>query len=475
MYDDIDDIPDIPVDFSEGPEKMSVVKPKIGGVKGTTPWTGGTPNSDWTQSERNRPKTPFCFRPSVEKDAKTYDKRTGGLAEKFSRDCKKYSVQAFASDVDRHMQEHGMDSVFYTKDDGGKMVNILQHYSKFTNSQVQENKIKELYDGSYDDYDKDNADWSATFLLNSINTEMRKEILPLCRPNITGPELWMRLVSDIYADTIQRMELLKDEVRNIQLKNFKGENVKEYATKVMEICTELENAMALPANICITINNQLVKCSVADFRIEFQGIRKKLNDELREYNGKSQTVIHEMAIKGKYYTYHTLLEEATSSYLNLKQCKMWGPDVDNMDRGHAPEINLACLTYAEFNALIDKAVKASLGGNTGSQGDTENSTDDVDIICFFCKQKGHYKKNCKKFLARLNGNNNEQEWKSQAPKDGEEETKTVNGFDWYWCEKCNFWRTSHGTKDHKGNDEPKPDTTPEANTAEVGLYAAWGN
>jgi hypothetical protein len=99
------------------------------------------------------------------------------------------------------------------------MVNILHHYSKFTNSQVQE-KIKELFEGSYDDYDKDNADWSATFLLNSIDTEMHKEILPLCRPNITGPDLWMRLVSDIYADTIQQMELLKDEVHNIQLKNF---------------------------------------------------------------------------------------------------------------------------------------------------------------------------------------------------------------------------------------------------------------
>ena len=59
----------------------------------------------------------------------------------------------------------------------------------------------------------------------------------------------------------------------------------------------------LPANICITINNQLVKCSVSDFRIEFQGIRKKLNDELREYNGKSQTVILRLAIKQKYYTY----------------------------------------------------------------------------------------------------------------------------------------------------------------------------
>jgi 2',3'-cyclic-nucleotide 2'-phosphodiesterase (5'-nucleotidase family) len=110
--------------------------------------------------------------------------------ERFSRENKKYAVQAFASDVDRHMREHGMDSVFYIEDDSGAMVNILQHYSKFTNGQVQD-KIKVLYDTLYDDFDKDNASWSATFLLNSIDAQMRKDILPLCQPIITGPELWM--------------------------------------------------------------------------------------------------------------------------------------------------------------------------------------------------------------------------------------------------------------------------------------------
>jgi hypothetical protein len=124
MVGDFDDFYNIPYDYFdplepvnyfdalEELETMSEVKPNIGGMKGATPWTGGKPSADWTKSENNRPKTPFCFRPSVEKDAKTYDKRTGGLADKFSRDCKKYSVQAFASDVDRHMQEHGMDTVF---------------------------------------------------------------------------------------------------------------------------------------------------------------------------------------------------------------------------------------------------------------------------------------------------------------------------------------------------------------------------
>ena len=126
---------DIPGDFFNVPGAMSTTgraTPKIGGMKGTTPWTGGKPHKSWTL-----PKTPFCFRPGVEKNAKVYDDRTGGLTDKFTCDSKKYLVQAFATDVDRSMQEHGMDSVFIIEDDAGEMVNLLYHYSKFTNKTVE--------------------------------------------------------------------------------------------------------------------------------------------------------------------------------------------------------------------------------------------------------------------------------------------------------------------------------------------------
>jgi hypothetical protein len=186
---------------------------------------------------------------------------------------------------------------------------------------------------------------------------------------------------------------------------------------------------------------------VSDFRIEFQGIRKTLNDELCEYNGKSQTVIHELAVKNKHYTYKRILEDATTSYLNLKQSKMWGPAVDNNDRGKAPELNLACMTAAEFNVLVQKAIK---GQNTGLPGQPGKSS--KDITCFFCKKKGHVKKDCKKFLASQNGhggnNSGGKTWKTKPPKNNEPETKTVDGLEWHWCAKCTHWRTSHGTSEH---------------------------
>ena len=43
---------------------------------------------------------------------------------------------------------------------------------------------------------------------------------------------------------------------------------------MLEICTELENGMALPPNIFITRNKQLVKYSVQDFKLSFKEYKR---------------------------------------------------------------------------------------------------------------------------------------------------------------------------------------------------------
>ena len=65
---DDDDTVDIPEGFFEAVEVMSTTTttaPTIGGLKGTTPWTGGKPDKGWTKSENTRPKTPNSILPTT--------------------------------------------------------------------------------------------------------------------------------------------------------------------------------------------------------------------------------------------------------------------------------------------------------------------------------------------------------------------------------------------------------------------------
>jgi hypothetical protein len=96
------------------PKKLSaVVKPKIGDVDiDGNPWTGGKPNVEWTKTENNRPKSMFCFRNT--KNFRQYKERIEGLSLKFgSVDNDNYNLHTFANNVSRHLELHGLDSVFY--------------------------------------------------------------------------------------------------------------------------------------------------------------------------------------------------------------------------------------------------------------------------------------------------------------------------------------------------------------------------
>jgi hypothetical protein len=410
---------------------LQVVMPKVGGIEANIAWTGGETKAGWAGSNNTVPESPYCYRPAYEKDTKSYQKRTSGMNEKFGRDCKKYSVQCFADDVERHLQEHGMDSVFYVEDEDNNWKSLLHHHSTFTTSEIEEKIEDYTNDGTYDNYDLANLKWSATLLVNSIDPEMRKEIIPYCRRGITGPELWMRIIADVHSDSVQRMESLKEEVKAMKLRDFKGENVKMFTAAMLDKCRELENANALPPNICITINNQLTLCTVADFRIEFQGLRKALNANLRLYNGKNQQAIKRLAVDNDHHTYDGILSEASMSYQSLIEQGLWGPAVVNKDKGRAPE---AYLTQAEANNLIQKAI-SNKGSSTGNNGQT--TTNMKDVKCFKCGKTGHRRSDCPKKDGDKNIKSKKKaSWKSRPPKNGEPETKTVDSMEWHWCAKC---------------------------------------
>jgi hypothetical protein len=92
--------------FIQTPKKI----PKIGGVdmEGNA-WVGGKPNMEWDMSENTRAKSIYCYR--IGRDIRQYKERIQGMTVKFGSD-ENYSLHTFANNVGRHLELHGMDSVF---------------------------------------------------------------------------------------------------------------------------------------------------------------------------------------------------------------------------------------------------------------------------------------------------------------------------------------------------------------------------
>ena len=84
--------------------------------------------------------------------------------------------------------------------------------------------------------------------------------------------------------------------------NFKGENIRLYAAHLTTLCRDLDTGLDLPRDICLTIVDQLIDCSVEKFRIDFMTVRRTILLEMEEYHGKSPLEVKHLQKLNRYFS-----------------------------------------------------------------------------------------------------------------------------------------------------------------------------
>ena len=281
--------------------------------------------------------------------------------------------------------------------------------------------------------------------------------------NITGPELWMKSVNEVQADTIRRCKAWKDEFEALKLVSYPGQNVKSYCKDAQELLMNLQREGALPPDHLTTILDVFCSCTVPDFNVQWMVARKDLESFVHLSNFKDKKLWPQ--IPG-YTTYVKLLEEGKMSYNNLQ--KSWGPALAIAEAKTAATPNSDTMKKldAKIQSLVAKGVsqklKAALDGVVPPAGAANPKH--KNLTCHNCNQKGHIKPNCPQLKggnggksSKGGGNNNggQQQGKWTAPKDGESHTKTIDGKTYYYCSKCNKgkgrWTKHHLTEAHRND------------------------
>ncbi len=254
----------------------TTAKPLFGGIyHKQVVWIGGPPNEAFTDTTRLKQATPLCLRglePSSE--IKGYTKRIEGLSTKFKRDDPEFSLLAFGDESLRHMQKHGMDSVFYMKgaDSNGKGAEeLFTLHTRYTKAQVDK-FIKDMLDAStpphYDEYCIASLDESAHWLLDSLDESLKTAIRPQLASGPTGPQLWMIIVGEVQSESLRRCILLRKKFEGLSLSQFKGENVRDYATAAHSCLLQLERDGQLPPTHLLDIVDHLTNCTVKSAVLE---------------------------------------------------------------------------------------------------------------------------------------------------------------------------------------------------------------
>lgn len=443
----------------------TVIAPKLGGIQGNTVWIGGPPKITFDGPYELGPPTPYCFRGlDCTHESKNYKARVHGLDDtSFKKDDKDYSLQSFADDVLRHMESHGMDTIFYmcgvdSSGEGG--LNLFTHHSRFTEESVAKHLDKKKKSGAFDYYQQKAMQESYLCLVNALSTPLKDALRVKIKKRPSGPELWMAIVAEVQTESLQRCADDSKWFDEVKLASYQGENVDEFAKAVGDVLARLEIDDQLPPLHLRTLVDKMSTCSVLDFKVFMMGRRTQVDTFLRDAAGKTPDVVKNLPT---YVHYETLLSEAKTKYHELKA--KWGPA-----KATDPETALK----AEMKKLqakiatLDQKLKASDGGKRGD-----------GKACYSCGKVGFTKKTCpdcsKKPNSNGSGNSNGSNGGNQssppagqgkwaAPKTGEPHEKEINGELHKYCGKCRGGKgrwtkgtSAHLTANHQAGFRTKKD------------------
>jgi hypothetical protein len=457
-----------------------VVEPINGGISYGTPWTGGKPKPDRTDCERTSPLTPFGYRQAGEKFYKNYQKLTTGRILKLKRNDPSDTLTNFSDDAARHMERTGMDSVFYFTDpsDNDKMLNLFESHMHFTAAEISKQVTTMKANNTYDPYDIDNLNNSRSWLEDSLDSDLWNSLRSQVDRDLSGPELYMVLVSEVQSDSIQSMRTKEHKLQALKLKDYPGENVRDLNNDILVLCNTLFNNKTLPIDTILCIVDKYTAASSEDFRVHFMTRRAAVESFMRATAGKDAAVIAAMPDP---ITYRSITAEASTKYQSLLDTDKWPSAATANDRGGAPDI------LAHMAKLESKVDAVLLQKQTRGNG----PVDMAKITCHNCGQPGHYKNDCPKSSSAG--------WQRTAPAAGEPESKQVGPRLFHWCATCNRWSTTHATvekgnvKGHTGKSSavapaapvpgvpvpgaPVPSPGPEANACApsslLGNFGAW--
>ncbi len=442
---------------------MALVPPKMGGIQSEaekTLWTGGKPLFDWSGLDRSEPRAlsacnPNAWRPTSGKYVFVGWNLRSGLsdpsARKFADADPNYLLPAFALNVYNHFVLHGMDSILYvpSKSDPTKMINVVTQSGSLQLAHVEAMQAELSEADKYDAYDRENSTAGRMFLEAQLDPVLLEQLRLRQKFDDGAAVTWMRIKTLVSTTSAEAYTAMRNKLHSLRACDEPGQNVMLYASKVRQICKELEAGNQMRSELVTSMFRALLSVSVEPFRAHFYSQRDKCNTILQEHmsaDGDHETMA---ALQGAGFDFRTLLTDAENYYRSLLGSDEWPPSKNVKDTAVVPSAFVADgLTQQSSGRKCFKC---------GDPGHLANKCPTLD------KDKGEDKTSGKK-----GKKGKKPRWREQAPQGGAPQTITkgegVDRKTWHWCTKCRggkgLWH-SHTTANHT----PRVPNGPEVNAA----------
>ena len=404
-------------------------------------WTGGGTTA---LTELTEPRDFMAFRPHIYKDmAKVEKECKTGLLEAFhlalpdqisAKESKYVSFKTWVNLIKQEMELRGMDPVFRVQDATGAEIYLLEEFKIAKVPATVKKWVEDLLAGRIGNraapcpHDKRNLAMSGVMIQNSLTTDMlRKMHHEGALPGTSGPEMLAAIVRCHQALSAGAVREMSATLRAMKLAKEPAENVDTFVDKVSDLGKRIEGTGRAPDDLKNMIYETLSGCSNSEFAYMVSILNVKAGDE--EDNSVDDWEFQLTKLKG--------------AYRDMKQRGLW-------------EASQTQKEHAAMKAAIKKLETKSTSTSEG----TSKKSDDRE--CYHCGKKGHIKPNCpdkdtpkdqlKKGGSSTSAPSGTSSVKKTPPKEGESNTKSIEGASHKWCATCKRWNTgdkAHFTADHR--------------------------
>ena len=268
--------------------------PTMGGISqvGDTDhvaYTGGKPKHDWSGLDGIKPTNikPTQYRPeSIGASSKGLKYRTEGLEIKFTR---KSDQLIFQMEIWKRMKDYGMDTIAYLPDpyDPTEVASVVDEHAKYTiegATKLEQDRYPKL-----DKYDHANMRDATTLLLNSVDDDIKKSLYEMCTDDDSFIVYWMNLMSLVRSVSIDQYDIIKNKLKERNVKQYAGENIENMASDYLADWKELDGAGMYDHKLTHHMLKQLLRAGGNDPDVEeFRGELRELKNAIRVTRTKTR-------------------------------------------------------------------------------------------------------------------------------------------------------------------------------------------
>jgi hypothetical protein len=370
---------------------------------------------------------------------------------------KAYRVDLRIAEVRAVAERYDMDDVFQIPSEfvahpdfsvpiptaRSEMVNLFTGYYKLDMDTIK--KACDFYAVRGADWQVENLQWTGELILNCCSPDLRTRIetqaqsVPYGKEAAyqSGPVYFKMMMDYVIVRDSSAIRGLISQFESITVKNFPGENVRDYNTVAVGVYNMLANSMNLSANAAIPDMAKLVK-------------RGLIASSTPEFN--SDLTAHSVLL-GRDCTVEALTDKANELYSGLLGASLWvAGDGKQSDSGFFAGNCYECGEKGHKSVNCPKKKKDGDGnnnsGNRGSGNGRGNGRGGRGGRGG--GRGGRGGRGGGRGGGDSNGSNDKKEKDpfSTPPKKGESHTKTINGKTYHWCGRCNRW-VDHDTDQHR--------------------------